>query len=387
MPLIYLDNQASTPVDPRVVEVMAPLWAESCGNPHSEEHFAGWSAKATIDRASAQIATALGADASEIVFTSGATEANNLALIGAAAGGSSGHRKRIIVAAIEHKSVLSIARHLEQRTDIEIAHCPVDAMGRVEVRELERLIDSNTLLVSVGSSNGEIGTVQPIAEIGAIVREAGAIMHSDAAQSACFQDLSVLYDNCDLLSLSAHKCYGPKGIGCLVINAGVREKIAPIMFGGGQQGGLRPGTVPVQLAAGFGKSIELVQSDRSSEIVQTSRLRDRLDRLLREKCAGVSTNGPTEGRHPGNLNIRFEGVDAKSLLAAIQPSVAASTGSACTSGQEEPSHVLGAVGLSWAEARECVRFSVGRFNCETEVDQAAVLISEAVGRLRKYEVA
>lgn len=385
MPLIYLDNQASTPVDPRVIEAMAPLWNEWFGNPHSGEHFAGWTARKAVDRAAERIASALGATSNEVVFTSGATEANNLALIGAALGRRDGSRRRLVVSPIEHTSVLEVARQITKQADLEIAYCPVDSVGQVDLSELKRIVDSKTFLVSIGAVNGEIGTVQPIAEIGEIVREAGALMHSDATQAACFEPLRPLYEHCDLVSLSAHKCYGPKGIGCLVVKANVREQIAPIMFGGGQQGGLRPGTIPAVLAVGFGEGLNLSQANLANEREKASRLRDRLARELSRACNSFSLVGPQSLRHPGNLSARFVGVDAKSILAGLQPRVAASTGSACASGVEEPSHVLTAIRMSRQEASECIRFSVGRFNTEAQIDEAVELISRTVENFRAID--
>lgn len=385
MSLIYLDNQASTPVDPRVMEAMASLWTESFGNPHSSEHFAGWAAMKAVERAAERIALTMGAIPNEVVFTSGATEANNLALLGAALGRREDGRRRIVISPIEHKSVLEVALHLADQANWEVAYAPVNSIGRVDLDGLERLMDSQTLLVSIGAVNGEIGTVQPIAEIGELAHKAGALMHSDATQAACSGPLSVIYDHCDLISLSAHKCYGPKGIGSLIVKAPVRERISPVMFGGGQQGGLRPGTIPAPLAVGFGESLVLAQTNLTGERDKISDLRERLASKLSETCDGFSVVGPKGLRHPGNLNARFEGVEAKSILAGLQPRVAASTGSACASGVEEPSHVLTAIGMSWQEASECIRFSVGRFNTQGQIDEAVELISKAVSRFRAVE--
>jgi cysteine desulfurase len=367
-----MDYQASTPLDPRVFAAMRPHFegAAGLGNPHAADHAYGWDADAAINRARDQVASLIGADSDEVIFTSGATEANNLALLGAARAALPA-RREIVVSAIEHKCVLAVGRALvDEGFALRVA--PVRPDGMIDADELARLIGRNTAIVSVMAVNNETGVAQPIAQIGELCRAAGALFHSDAAQALAVERIDVDDWNVDFVSLSAHKAYGPKGIGALYVRRERRPQLRPIMFGGGQEDGLRPGTLPTPLCVGFGAACQILSDERETEIERTRRLRDRLLDQLRAKLPDLEVNGTLISRHPGNLNIRVPGIEAELLLAAVRPKLAAATGSACTSGTTEPSHVLIAMGLSGAEASESIRLSLGRF---TDDGQAAAVVS------------
>lgn len=377
---IYLDYQASTPLDPRVAEVMAPYWAEYCGNPHSIEHAFGWAADEAVEAARGQIAASVRADADEIVFTSGATEANNMAVLGVARAAPSGKNK-IVVSAIEHKSVLASARALVDN-GFELTVIPVGNDGIVDLERLSSVVDERTALVSVMAVNNEIGTVQPVSEIAAICRATGAAFHVDAAQGLAFLRIDVTEIGADIMSLSSHKAYGPKGVGALYVRRGLTPRLRPIMFGGDQEGGLRPGTLPVPLCVGFGEACRILDAEREQDISVASSLRDMLLKSIRSRLPDVKVNGPLSNRHPGNLNLLIPGVEAGLLLNGLQPEVAASSGSACTSGFQESSHVLRAIGLTQAEAMSSVRFAVGRFTTTEQINRAAELICSTATSLR-----
>lgn len=379
---VYMDYQASTPLDPRVFAAMRPHLdgPQMLGNPHATDHAYGWDADAAISEARALIARAIGADADEIVFTSGATEANNLALLGAARA-SAPERREIIVSAIEHKCVLAATRSLAEE-GFRIHVIPVDAAGVVDLGALAARISPSTAIVSVMAVNNETGVAQPIAAIGELCRAAGVLLHSDAAQALAVMHLDVDQSNVDMLSLSAHKTYGPKGIGALYVRRDRRDRIRPIMFGGGQEDGLRPGTLPTPLCVGFGAACALVSETRPQEARRVAALRDKLLDRLSATLPDLRVNGAMAGRHPGNLNIRIPGIDAELLLAAARPRLAAATGSACTSGLTEPSHVLTAMGLSASEASESIRLSLGRFTDEADVQEAASALIRAVEEIR-----
>lgn len=380
---VYMDYQASTPLDPRVFAAMRAYFegATGLGNPHAADHAYGWDADAAIDRARNQIASLIGADSDEIIFTSGATEANNLALLGAARAALPA-RREIVVSAIEHKCVLAVGRALiDEGFVLRVA--PVRPDGMIDVDELGRLIGRNTAIVSVMAVNNETGVTQPIAQVGKLCRAAGALLHSDAAQALAVAPIEVDSWNVDLLSLSAHKAYGPKGIGALYVRRERRSQMRPIMFGGGQEGGLRPGTLATPLCVGFGAACKILSDEREIEIERTRRLRDRLLDQLRANLPDLEVNGTLICRHPGNLNIRVPGIEAELLLAAARPKLAAATGSACTSGTTEPSHVLIAMGLSRAQAAESVRLSLGRLTCEEDVDAAASALAAAAKEVRE----
>ena len=372
---IYADYQATTPVDPRVVERMAPYWQASFGNPHSSDHIVGWQAAKAVDQAKTTVAGLIGADHDEIIFTSGATEANNLALLGLARRAPTS-RRHIMVGATEHKCVLAAARALEAREGFTVQQIPVDQKGFTDLDALADQLDDTTLLVSIMAVNNEVGTIQDIPRIAEIVASRGVLLHCDAAQAPCALDMSRLADHADLISLSGHKMYGPQGIGALYIRRDIQPKVEPIIYGGGQQSDLRSGTVPVPLSVGMAAAVEiLLTHEGPNERKRVANQRDTFIDLLQASAYPASLNGPTGGRrHPGNANLQFEGFNAQDLLASLQPHLAASTGSACTSGLPEPSHVLRALGLSPDQADVSIRFSFGRFTTDTEIEEAALVV-------------
>jgi cysteine desulfurase len=382
---IYLDHQATTPVDAAVFAKMTPYFMESFGNPHSVDHRFGWKAAEAVEKAAACIAGLIGADADEIVFTSGATEANNLALLGFARRAAGGKRRRILVSSIEHKSVLAVARILREQLAFEIEYLPTDRQGRVGVSALDARLGDDVLAVAVMAVNNEIGTIQDVANISTKIRQSGAVFHCDAAQAPCAIDLRGISDLVDSLSLSAHKMYGPKGIGALFIRRELQQRIEPIIYGGGQQRDLRSGTVPVALCVGMGTAAALLNSDQAKEEREAiRRRRDKLVQGLMSLSWPILLNGPESiDRHPGNANLRFSGFVAQDILSALQPHLAASTGSACTSGIPEPSHVLRAIGLSDHEAEGSIRFSIGRGTTDQDVDDAITLISDTLSKVAR----
>ena len=379
---IYADYQATTPVDPRVLERMAPHWRDSFGNPHSIDHVIGWRAAESVREAATSVATLIGADADEIVFTSGATEANNLALLGLARRAPAG-RWRLLVSAIEHKCVLAAARSLEEREGFVVETVPVDGDGFVRLDVLERMLDDTVLVAAVMAVNNEVGTIQDVPRIGQLLRRHGVLFHCDAAQAPCAMDVGGLASHADLVSLSSHKMYGPQGVGALYIRRDLWTRMEPVLYGGGQQGGLRSGTVPVPLCVGMAAAAEIARSaEGAAERERVAQLRDAFVRSLRRGSIPLTVNGPaTAGRHPGNANLQFAGCNAQDVLGALQPRLAASTGAACSSGVPEPSHVLRALGLSEAEAAASIRFSFGRFTTDEEVAEAARLVLDALGRV------
>jgi cysteine desulfurase len=378
---IYLDNQASTPVDPRVLAAMMPYFFDAPGNPHSSEHAFGWAANAAVEAARSRLARVIGADDDEIVFTSGATESNNLAILGLAARAPS-NRRRILTSAIEHKSVLSAARSAAERLGCVTDLLPVDSHGVVRLDSLKEKLADDVLLVSVMGINNEVGSTQPLREISGLCRKVGALFHSDGAQALAAGQIDVGGLGLDMLSLSAHKIYGPKGIGVLYISRERRKAIEPLIYGGGQQDGLRAGTLPVLLCIGFGEAASLMTcTGADDERNRIARLRDRFVEQLAGIHPGTRLVGAVGShRHPGNANVLFPGVDAADLIGRLQPRVAASTGAACTSGITEPSHVLVAMGLSPQEAESCIRFSFGRFSTVDDVEVAVAAIAEALSR-------
>lgn len=378
---IYMDYQASTPIDPRVSKAMAPYFFDQPGNPHSADHTFGWEANAAIEKAAQQIASAINADPDEIIFTSGATEANNLAILGAAARAPE-NRRRILVSAVEHKCVLAAARITAARFGFTIELIPVDHNGVVCLDVLEDRLDNNVLLVSVMAVNNEIGTIEPIAAVTAMCHDVGALVHTDAVQALAAGPLDTQHLDVEFLSLSAHKIYGPKGIGALYIRRDVQRQIEPLIYGGGQQNGIRAGTLPVPLCVGFGEAAALMTGkEASNEHVRLRRLRDQLIERICGLGNDIRLNGPTSDvRHPGNANLCFTGLYARDLLAALQPRIAASTASACVSGIPDVSHVLRAIGLSILEAEGSVRFSIGRFTTEADIDEAVAALQKTLPR-------
>lgn len=383
---IYLDNQATTPVDERVIERMLPYLRETYGNPHSNDHYFGWGSKRAVDTARGQIASLLNVDSDEIIFTSGATEANNLAILGMLPALKAAGKTKIVVSAFEHKCVLESAKAAKDY-GIQLIIISPDNDGIVSPAELLRAIDDSVGLVSVMTVNNEIGTVQPIKELCSIAHDAGAFFHTDAAQAAIFMDLDVAASDVDLLSLSAHKIYGPKGIGCLYINRDIQSKISPLVRGGGQEAGLRSGTVPTMLCAGFGEACHFAKDEREHNLNYLGNLSSLFWNALKQKYPEALLNGKESPRHPGNLNIRFPGLDSHSLLQALQPAVAASTGSACNTGTLEPSYVLRAIGLTNEEAASSIRFSFGMQNTEEQIQNAVHYVLEAIKSVRELGAA
>jgi cysteine desulfurase len=381
---IYLDHQATTPLDRRVLKKMEPFWRESFGNPHSAEHAVGWAAEKAIVEAKSSVGNLIGADPDEIIFTSGATEANNLALLGAGRGLDAGSgRRRILISAIEHKCVLAAAQALQKYDGIKVDIVPVDKTGNIKIDELKKMVSSDVLFFSLILVNNEIGTIQDIVEISRICRESGALFHCDGAQAPTAMGLNQIADQVDLLSLSGHKMYGPMGIGALFIRRDLHSCIEPIIYGGGQQDNLRSGTLPLPLCVGMGEAAKLcMDEEAASERGRVRKLRDRFVEILMLSGWKIQLNGPPlDERHPANANLRFEDFNAQDILGALQPNLAASSGSACTSGIPEPSHVLRAIGLTGEAADASIRFSVGRHTTEQDIDAAIELVVTTLERL------
>lgn len=378
---IYLDHHATTPVAPEILHEMLPFWKDSFGNPHSSEHAFGWAAMRAVEDAAAKVATLLKCDADEIVFTSGATEANNLALLGIAQSDLGTKRRRILLSPIDHKSILAAGRAL-QRTGFLVDSLKVDGDGLIDIEDFRARIGPDVLLVSVGHVNSEIGVIQNLGMIAPILRGCGALLHCDAAQSPCAVPLDQLAGLADLISLSSHKMYGPQGIGALYVGRDHQAYLQPQIHGGGQQRNLRSGTLPVALCVGFGAAAGLLVKDAATaERGRLGELRDRFVEKLTELSWPIAVNGPARHRHPGNANIRFEGVAAEDLLSVLQPRLAASTGSACSSGTPEPSYVLRAIGLTYEEAASSVRFCIGRFTTENDIRDAVALIADGLTKI------
>lgn len=375
---IYLDYSATTPVDPRVAEAMIPWLCENFGNPASRSHAYGWEAEDAVEQARAQVASLVKADPREIVWTSGATESNNLAIKGAA------HfyqekGKHLITVRTEHKAVLDTMRELE-RQGFEVTYLDVQENGLLDLEVLKAAIRPDTILVSVMMVNNEIGVIQDIAAIGEITREKGIVFHVDSAQAAGKVEIDLTKLKVDLMSFSAHKIYGPKGIGALYIRRKPRVRIEAQMHGGGHERGFRSGTLPTHQIVGMGKAFALAEAEMVEENARIRRLRDRLLAGLSE-IQETYVNGDMEKRVPHNLNISFNYVEGESLIMAIKE-LAVSSGSACTSASLEPSYVLRALGRNDELAHSSIRFSIGRFTTEEEVDSAIELLKTRVGKLR-----
>ncbi len=375
---IYLDHHSTTPVDPRVLDAMLPYFSEHYGNASSRSHAFGRTAAAAVEQARERVAQAIGASYAEVVFTAGATESNALAIKGSA------HRQpgaHLVTSAIEHRSVLDACRRL-QTDGWSLTVLPVDRFGRVDPDDVRRALRPDTVLVSVMAANNEIGTLQPIGEIGAIVRASGALFHVDATQALGRMALDVDAASIDLLSLSAHKLYGPKGAGALYLRRRPRRvEPLPLIEGGGQENGLRPGTLNVPAIVGMGVACELMVEATDSESARLRALRERLFAALARELDGLVLNGHPEQRLAGNLNLGIDGVQADALLLGL-PDVAVSAGAACSTGAVKPSHVLEAIGAAGGGARAALRFGIGRFNTEEEIDRAAGRVAERVRALR-----
>jgi len=378
---IYMDNHSTTPVDPRVLEAMLPYFNSTFGNAASRTHAFGWNAEAAVDDARETIAKFIGASSGkEIVFTSGATESDNLAIKGAA----EYYRSRgnhIITTTIEHKAVLDSCKRLE-REGFEVTYLDVEKNGIVDPAKLERAITDKTILVSVMLANNEVGSIQPLAEIGKITRARSVLFHTDAVQGVGKTPFDVESMNVDLASITAHKIYGPKGVGALYVRrARPRVRLVSQMDGGGHERGNRSGTLNVAGIVGFAKACELMLADAAEENARIRRLRDRLHQRITASLEDVTLNGDAERRLPGNLNLSFAFVEGEGLMMAIKD-VAVSSGSACTSASLEPSYVLKAMGLDEDLAHSSLRFGLGRFNTEEEVDYVADLLIDKVKKLR-----
>ena len=378
---IYLDNNSTTRTDPRVVEVMLPYFTEKFGNSASRNHPFGWAAEEAVELARDQLAAAIGATGKEIIFTSGATESNNLALKGVAAM----YKKKgnhFITTATEHKCVLDTSKRLE-RDGFSVTYLPVDKFGRVSADQVREAMTEKTILVSVMFANNEIGTIQPIADIGKLCKEKGVLFHTDAVQAVGKVPVDVEAMGIDLLSFTAHKMYGPKGIGALYVRKkNPRVRLEPMVDGGGHERGMRSGTLPVPLIAGFGAAAEIARLAMPEESKYVYGLRERLRKGIMGQLPETYVNGHPTERLPGNANISFAYVEGEGLMMGIKD-VAVSSGSACTSASLEPSYVLRALGVGDELAHSSIRFGLGRFNTVEEVDFTVDLIVREVRRLRE----
>lgn len=379
---LYLDMQATTPMDPRVVDAMLPYMTDHFGNPHSRTHLYGWESDEAVEVARKQVATLIGADPKEIIFTSGATESNNLAIKGVASF-YAGKKKHIITTQTEHKCVLDSCRWLQQR-GWEVTYLPVQQDGLVDMKVLEAAIRPDTALVSIMTVNNEIGAIQPIAEIGALCRSRGVFLHTDAAQAVGKVPINVNDLKVDLMSISGHKLYGPKGVGALYVRRRPRVRLEAQMSGGGQERGLRSGTVATPLAVGLGVACEVAGREMAVDTAHIKKLEARLHQGLKGALQGVQLNGPAdlEHRYPGNVNLSFAYVEGESLIMGLKE-LAVSSGSACTSASLEPSYVLRALGVEEDMAHTSIRYGIGRFTTEAEVDRAVSMTVAHVNKLRE----
>ncbi len=386
---IYLDNHSTTPADPRVVEAMLPYFTEKFGNAASRNHAFGWEAEEAVDKARKQIAHLIHADAKELVFTSGATESDNLAIKGVV----EMYREKgdhIITSTTEHRAVLDPCKALEKK-GVKVTYLAVDKTGMVNPEDVRNAITEKTILITIMMANNEIGTINPVKEIGKIAKEKGILFHCDATQGVGKIPVDVQDMGIDLMSFTAHKIYGPKGVGALYVRKKApRVRVAPMMDGGGHERGMRSGTLPVPLIVGFGKACELCEQEMASESVRLAALRDRLHESITKSLDEVYLNGHPTLRLPNNLNLSFAYVEGESLLMGVKE-IALSSGSACTSATLEPSYVLRALGVGSDLAHSSIRFGLGRFSTEEEVDYTAKRIVEVVNRLREmsplYEMA
>ncbi|KAL4962884.1 IscS subfamily cysteine desulfurase [Aspergillus stella-maris] len=378
---IYLDAQATTPTDPRVLDAMLPYLTGIYGNPHSRTHAYGWESEKAVEQARSHIASLIGADAKEIIFTSGATESNNMSIKGVARFfGRSGKKKHVITSQTEHKCVLDSCRHLQDE-GFEVTYLPVQSNGLIKIEDLEAALRPDTALVSIMAVNNEIGVVQPLEEIGKLCRSKKVFFHTDAAQAVGKIPLDVNKMNIDLLSISSHKIYGPKGIGACYVRRRPRVRLEPIISGGGQERGLRSGTLAPHLVVGFGEACRVAKQDMEYDSKYITRLSKRLsDGLLAMEHTAL--NGDPNRRYPGCVNVSFAYVEGESLLMALKD-IALSSGSACTSASLEPSYVLRALGSSDESAHSSIRFGIGRFTTEAEIDYVLKAVRERVDFLRE----
>jgi len=377
---IYLDAQATTPVDPRVLDAMLPYFTHLYGNPHSRTHQYGWESLDAVEEARQHVADLIGADVREIIFTSGATESNNLALKGVAKFYQK-TKAHIITSVTDHKCVLDSCRALE-RDGVQVTYLPVQANGLVDLNLLRDSIQENTALVSIMAVNNEIGVIQPLEEIGKICREKKVFFHTDAAQAVGKIPIDVNKMNIDLMSISGHKLYGPKGIGAIFRRRRPRVRLEPLISGGGQEFGLRSGTLPTPLVVGLGAACKIAKQEMARDTAWVKYLYDRLYSGLQARLSDIVLNGDPDRRYKGNCNISFAYVEGESLLMALK-NVALSSGSACTSASLEPSYVLRALGVEDEMAHTSIRFGIGRFTTEQEIDLVIDLAAQQVGRLRE----
>jgi cysteine desulfurase len=386
---IFMDNHSTTPVDPRVLEAMMPYFTGEFGNAASRNHVFGWHAEAAVEKAREQIGALIGCSAKEIVFTSGATESDNLAIKGAAHFYRESKGNHLITLQTEHKAVLDSMKRLEKE-GFEVTYLPVKADGLVDLDVLKTALKPGTCLVSIMLANNEIGVVQPIAAIGALVKAAGALFHVDAVQGIGKIPFNVDEAKADLVSISAHKMYGPKGVGALYVRRKPRVRIDPVIDGGGHERGMRSGTLNVPGIVGFGKACELAQAEMHEEATRLSGLRERLRKSIQDRLDETYINGSVDHRLPGSLNISFAYVEGEALMMALKE-IAVSSGSACTSASLEPSYVLRALGIGEELAHTSIRFGIGRFNTEAEIDYVADTVVDKVTKLRElsplYEMA
>jgi len=386
---IYMDYHATTPMDPRVFEAMKPYFLQTFGNAASRNHSFGWEAEEAVEKSRKQIASLIGATAKEIVFTSGATESNNLALKGVAEMYAE-KGNHIITAATEHKAILDTCKRLEKH-GVKVTYLPVQTNGLVDLEQLQAAITDKTILISIMYANNEIGVIQPIAELGKIAKSKGVLLHTDATQAVGKVPVNVIKDNIDLMSMSGHKMYGPKGVGALYVRRkSPRVQITSQMDGGGHERGMRSGTLNVPGIVGLGEACALCQAEMPEESKRMAFLRDKLRDKLQSELDETYINGTMEHHLPSNLNISFAYVEGESLLMGIND-IAVSSGSACTSATLEPSYVLKALGAGDDLAHSSIRFGLGRFNTEEEVDYVAAKVIDVVKKLRElsplYEMA
>ena len=377
---IYMDNHATTPVDPRVLEAMLPYFREEFGNAASRSHVFGWNAERAVEQAREQVAALIGASGREIVWTSGATESDNLAIKGAVEFyRDRGHH--IITAVTEHKAVLDTCKRLE-KAGFEVTYLPVEPDGRVNPQAVAEAMTDKTILVSIMLANNEVGTINPVVEIGRVVKARGAVFHVDAVQGLGKIPFDVTSSQADLVSMSAHKMYGPKGVGALYVRRKPRVRITPIIDGGGHERGMRSGTLNVPGIVGFGKAAEIALAEMPDESKRLLALRERLRLGIEARITHTVVNGSLEHRLPGSLNMSFAYVEGEALMMALKD-VAVSSGSACTSASLEPSYVLRAMGVPMEMAHSSIRFGLGRFNTEEEVDYVIDLVASKVSKLRE----
>jgi cysteine desulfurase len=378
---IYMDYQATTPVDKRVLEEMLPFFGDKFGNPHSRSHSYGWEAEEAVEKAREQVASLIKANESEIVFTSGATESNNLALKGVAYFHKNQGKNHIITVVTEHKCILNSCKHLAME-GFDVTYLPVQSNGLIDLGRLEEAINDKTILVSVMAVNNEIGVIQPLKEIGKICRVRGVFFHSDAAQGFGKIALDVSSMCLDLVSISGHKIYGPKGAGALYVGKNPRVRLTPIIDGGGQERGMRSGTLPTPLIVGLGRASSIANEEMEKDYKHIRNLADKFYNAIMDNVPQVFLNGDREARIPGNINLSFAGIEGESMMMAVKE-LAISSGSACTSASLETSYVLKAIGVDADLAHTSIRFGIGRFTTVEEVDRAAELIIKAADKLRK----